>query len=106
MPFITEEIYQTYFKKTEKTKSIHISNWPECKTLSATKELELFYQILAKVRQAKSKQKKSMKAPNNLHLGEKTWKNFKGMEDDFASVSGSHVIPCKSPNKFKVEFLD
>jgi len=28
-PFITEEIYQTYFKKTEKDESIHISNWPE-----------------------------------------------------------------------------
>ena len=29
MPFITEEIYQEYFKKNEKTKSIHICGWPE-----------------------------------------------------------------------------
>jgi len=28
IPFITEEIYQTYFKKHEKDKSIHISRWP------------------------------------------------------------------------------
>jgi valyl-tRNA synthetase len=29
MPFITEEIYQEFFKKTEKHKSIHISDWPQ-----------------------------------------------------------------------------
>ncbi|VVB82155.1 Isoleucine--tRNA ligase [uncultured archaeon] len=29
MPFVTEEIYQTYFIQNEKDKSIHISNWPE-----------------------------------------------------------------------------
>jgi valyl-tRNA synthetase len=29
MPFVTEEIYQTYFKHLEKAKSIHISSWPE-----------------------------------------------------------------------------
>ena len=28
MPFISEEIYLTYFKKIEKEKSIHISSWP------------------------------------------------------------------------------
>jgi valyl-tRNA synthetase len=28
-PFITEEIFQTYFKHIEKTKSVHISQWPE-----------------------------------------------------------------------------
>ena len=33
MPFITEEIYQEYFKKIEKDKSIHISGWPEIKVL-------------------------------------------------------------------------
>ena len=29
MPFITEEIYQDYFKKKEKDKSIHISSFPK-----------------------------------------------------------------------------
>lgn len=29
MPFITEEIYQEYFKKNEKGESIHISEWPK-----------------------------------------------------------------------------
>ena len=28
LPFITEEIYQTYFKKFEGEKSIHLSKWP------------------------------------------------------------------------------
>jgi len=29
MPFITEELYQGYFRQFEKIKSVHISNWPE-----------------------------------------------------------------------------
>ncbi|MCL4387241.1 MAG: valine--tRNA ligase [Patescibacteria group bacterium] len=29
MPFITEEIYQEFFKERSKTESIHLSNWPE-----------------------------------------------------------------------------
>lgn len=29
MPFVTEKIYQDYFRKNEGTKSIHISKWPE-----------------------------------------------------------------------------
>ena len=29
MPFITEELYQAYFRKFEKIKSVHISPWPE-----------------------------------------------------------------------------
>ncbi len=28
IPFITEEIYQEHFRKNEKFKSIHVSNWP------------------------------------------------------------------------------
>ncbi|MBU1849174.1 MAG: valine--tRNA ligase, partial [Nanoarchaeota archaeon] len=54
MPFITEEIYQTYFKD-EKQKSIHLTEWPnaEQKT-SKTKELDLFLNILSKIRQEKS----------------------------------------------------
>ncbi|MFH2104861.1 MAG: class I tRNA ligase family protein, partial [Parcubacteria group bacterium] len=31
MPFITEELYQTYFKDIESANSIHISAWPEAK---------------------------------------------------------------------------
>ena len=29
MPFVTEEIFQTYFKHLGKTKSVHVSKWPE-----------------------------------------------------------------------------
>ncbi|MDP1845282.1 MAG: valine--tRNA ligase [Candidatus Moranbacteria bacterium] len=29
MPFVTEEIFQTFFKGAEKSKSIHLSGWPE-----------------------------------------------------------------------------
>ena len=29
MPFISEEIYQEHFKKFEKIKSIHLTEWPK-----------------------------------------------------------------------------
>ncbi len=29
MPFVTEKIYQDYFRKNEKIKSVHISGWPK-----------------------------------------------------------------------------
>lgn len=29
MPFITEELYQLYYRKHEKAKSVHIAKWPE-----------------------------------------------------------------------------
>ena len=29
IPFVTEEIYQEYFRKNEKTKSIHLMEWPK-----------------------------------------------------------------------------
>ena len=103
MPFITEEIYQTYFKKTEKTKSIHISNWPEHEKPKPTKELELFCQVLAKVRQEKSKKKKSMKAEITLTLQKQTQQKLKNMLDDLKAVVNAKKI---NAGKFKISFSD
>jgi len=67
MPFITEEIYQDFFKKTEKDKSIHISKWPEYnKTLVDDKTEEAgdaMVEIIGAVRREKTKKQQSLGSP-------------------------------------------
>jgi len=100
MPFITEEIYQNYFREREKDKSIHLSKWPEYKKEEKLDNLLLFYNILGKVRQAKSEAKRSMKAEIILTIEEKD--KLKEMLDDLKAVVNAKEI---KQGKFKVEFL-
>jgi len=105
-PFITEHIYQEYFKKTEKTESIHLCSWPELK-ISKKEIIQLdkwgqIIKILTKVRQEKSTNKKSMKSEIILTLEKSDLKNLKEMLDDLKSVINSKKI---KEGKFKVEFI-
>ncbi len=65
-PFVTEEIYQQYFRKNEKEKSIHNCAWARKVKLKAEKDDDTRWtrllEILEKARRAKSEAKKSMKA--------------------------------------------
>jgi valyl-tRNA synthetase len=66
MPFITEEIYQMYFKNTEGEESIHLTSWPEYDHTVVDDDAEnagdLAVQILAEVRKHKSMKQLSLKA--------------------------------------------
>ncbi len=102
MPFITEEIYQNYFRKSEKEKSIHISQWPEYDNKSKdVGELDLFLEILAKVRQEKSNNKKSMNTEIVLSLDKKSIDKLGEMILDLKDVT--NAIEVKE-GQFKVEF--
>ena len=105
MPFITEEIYQEYFKKTEKDKSIHISKWPEydSKKPSMLRTFPLFANVLKKIRQEKSKAKKPMNSEIILTLPKKTSEKIKGMLEDLQNVTNAKEIKQGS---FKVEFIE
>jgi valyl-tRNA synthetase len=94
MPFITEEIYQTYFKKTEKTKSIHICGWPEVEKEKDFKILGKFYEILSKVRQEKSKMQKPMNYEIRLELKEDDYRLFRKelLEEDLQNVTNAREI--------------
>jgi len=106
-PFVTEELYQTHFKKTENDKSIHISSWPE--EIKAKKEkndvekFEILINLIAKIRQAKSEAKKSVKAEIILTLEDKEKQELKDILDDFKAVVNAREIKT---GKFNVEFLD
>jgi len=105
-PFITEEIYQKYFKENEKDKSIHISKWPEKFDVKLNKEDEKVWQklveIIEKVRKIKSEAKKSMKAEIILSLNKDDRKILKSCMNDLKAVTCSKEI--KEEKEFKVEF--
>jgi valyl-tRNA synthetase len=65
MPFVTEEIFQTYFKHLEKVKSLHISQWPEEIKLSKKIDISDFSNVIKavdEIRKHKTKQNISLGA--------------------------------------------
>jgi valyl-tRNA synthetase len=102
MPFITEEIYQTHFKKNEKDESIHISNWPKTEETKESKELELFYTLLSQTRQEKTKAQKPMNTEIILTINKKIKEQLAGMLEDLQDVMNIKEI---KEGKFKVEFI-
>lgn len=84
MPHITEEIYQLYFKRHEKGKSIHLSLWPEHSLKLVDKKLERegdeIVEIISKVRQYKTSCKKPLNQEIILTIPVK-YKNSKFLSD-------------------------
>jgi len=103
-PYITEEIYQEHFKKFEKTKSIHLSDWPSVLDVGKVdgKVWMKFLEIISKVRQVKSEGKKSMNSEIDLVLSSADLKELKGVLGDLKAVSCAREI---KEGKFGVEFV-
>ena len=114
MPFITEEIYQTYYKKTEGDKSIHLAEWPKWdkKNLGLWSEKDiistthfanrwfLLKDIISKVRQEKTNNKKPMNAECILSLPEGARNKLADMLDDLKAVANAKEI---KEGEFRVE---
>jgi len=105
MPNITEEIYQLYFKKHEKAKSIHISLWPKPEKLSDSKNFQsadqkaekigdLAVYAVQKARQAKSEQNLSLKSPlkNLIIKGKISKEDFESVKQDIISATKTENI--------------
>ena len=105
-PYITEELYQTHFKKYEGEKSIHISDWPKQIKTEEIKEDEkkwnTLIETIGKVRQAKSEGKKAMNFPINLTLPKETKNILKNCLSDLKAVCCAKEI---KDGEFKVEFI-
>ena len=103
MPFITEEIYQTYYRKHEKDKSIHISRWPEFSKVKKSKDWFVLISNIANFRKEKTLEKKPMNAPiNRIIIPYEEYPIIKKYEEPFLNLSGSACI--KAGEEFKVEF--
>lgn len=105
MPYITEEIYQSYFKKHEKDKSIHISSWPKYDKKITDKKLEetgdLAVDIISKVRQFKAKNNRSLKEEVILTIDKKHKEDLKPFIDDIKAATSAKELLY---GKFSVEF--
>ena len=102
MPHITEEIYQAYFKNYEKTKSIHITEWPSSfeEDKNALEAGNAAIDIITKVRQFKSKEGKSLKTEIILGIDKNQEKILKPVLDDLRAVCNAKEI---SFGKFSIE---
>ena len=108
MPYITEEIYQKYYKDIEKEKSIHISKWPKYnifnKSHKAEKTFDSVIEIITKVRQEKSKNQKSMKTPINLSLNAEQYLLLEKILEDLQGVCQAREI--RKAGVFNIELLE
>jgi len=111
MPYISEEIYQKYYKDTESDKSIHISKWPKYswfdsffkRNKNAEQTFELFCQVLTKVRQEKSKAQKSMKAPVNISLNKEQYSKLLPVINDLGGVT--NALNIKEAGVLNIEVI-
>jgi len=104
MPFVTEELYQEYFKKREKDKSIHISEWPKFKdseTDRYDKTFGILIERIARIRTEKTKAKKAMNAECVITLSKEDKTKLKDVLGDLQEVMNAKEI---KEGKFKVEF--
>jgi len=106
IPFITEELYQTYFKKFEKEKSIHISAWPKYgkeigKDLKKWAKGSTFYTIIRRVRQEKTKAQKSMNSEIILTISKKDKLKIGKLINDLKNATKAKEI---KQGKFNVKF--
>ncbi len=101
-PFITEEIYQKYFKKFEKDKSIHLSEWPKPGKEKYKGDWQIIKENISKIRQIKSKAHVSLNVPvGKVILPVKDYKIIKNYEERFLSTSGAMLI--EGGKEFKVD---
>jgi valyl-tRNA synthetase len=88
-PFITEELWQTFFKKYEKDVSVHSSKWPQVQENLMDKDAEemgdMAVAIISAVRQYKNKHGVALNAPVEkltIECDEKYRKRLERMFDD------------------------
>lgn len=107
MPFITEEIYQTYFKRKEKDKSIHLSEWPSVnlkqRQLDEVNIFTTFVEIISQIRKWKTKEKKSMNAECIISLDKENYNLHKDLLGDLKDVMNAKEI--KTSKQFRIDFV-
>ena len=96
-PHITEEIYQLFFVKHEKAKSVHISEWPKPALSKPDKTAEeagdIAVDIISAVRKYKSENNLSLKSEiKNLVIKTKHKGKLKSILEDIKAVTKSEEI--------------
>ncbi len=96
MPFITEELYQLYYKKHEKTKSIHLTKWPNLDLNDEHAEHvgDFAVNVVEFVRKKKSEKNVSLQTPvKKLTLTAKIEeKDFDEVEMDIKAATSAEFV--------------
>ncbi len=108
MPFITEDIYQIFYKQFEKEESIHKSNYPIYNKQYDNKEIiengNKFVEIVSGVRKYKSEKQLSMKEElDKIEItADKQLQEFiKDSIEDLKSVTSTKEITFKAGKEFQ-----
>jgi valyl-tRNA synthetase len=111
-PFITEELHQAFFKKHEKSKSVHISSWPKLDLIDekAEKIGDFFVYVLQHVRRAKSEKNLSLKKPVKklIAKGKITKADFEKIKLDLIATTNAEEIvfePLDKQSKIDYEVV-
>jgi len=111
-PFITEEIYHVFYKKHEKSKSIHNTSWPSLNLIDDTAEEigDFFIYVLQHVRKAKSKNNLSLKNPVKkvTARGKITKADFEKIKLDLIATTNAEEIvfePLAKESKIDYEVV-
>ena len=97
MPFITEELYQLYYRKHEKTKSIHLTKWPDIKMPDEHAEHvgDFVVKAIEFVRRQKTAKQVSLKVPVKklVIMAKIEEKDFDDVELDLkAATAAEHIV--------------
>ncbi len=103
MPYVTEDLYQNYFKKDNKEKSIHLCKWPEVDKILMDENVEktgdIAVEVIAHVRKEKATKGKSLKDKIKvLNCGQE----LKVLEGDLKAVTQAEKIDYSK--ELNVEF--
>ncbi len=104
-PFITEEIYQSHFRKLENGKSIHLESWPKQIGIRELRHDEKIWnkliEIIYKVRQEKSNARRAMNAQIFLTIPKIDAKLLEKVLSDLKAVTNAKEI---NEGRFRVAF--
>ena len=96
MPFITEELYQLYFRNHEKAKSVHLAKWPDLDMMDEHAEHigDFVVSVVEFARKKKTESQLSLKAPvKKLTIISKVEeKDFDSVEEDIKAATSSEQI--------------
>ncbi len=96
MPFITEELYQLYYRKHENIKSIHLTKWPDINMIDEHAEHigDFVVKVIEFVRKQKSEKKLSLKTPvKKLTIKSKVEeKDFDAVEAEIKAATTAEFI--------------
>ncbi len=95
-PFITEELYQAFFREHEKVKSVHLAKWPAIDMINEKDEKagDLFIYVLQHVRRAKAEKGISLKAPVKkiIAKGKISEEEFEKIKQDLTATTSAEEI--------------